>query len=142
MPAFFVFAFVFFPPAHGKSPCSRHVCVCARHNVFRRKLAQCNVRISANLKVCLFARKCFATQACVHINNCRVSCMALSEFEAQLIGGSLVFFSHTLENHLFSSCLSACPTPCFKSQLGTIQRSDLNKSEDVPFPTQAGIHTN
>ena len=34
---------------------------------------------------------------------------------------------------LFSSCLAACPTPCFTSQAGTIQSSNQKKSRGVSF---------
>ena len=88
-----------------------------------------------------FARTHLATHDCIRASSRRSSCLSLSDFDAHLVFYGqpyLFFFSHTFLKHLpgttsccSTSCpwhLSACPTPCFTSQVGTIQRSKISLS--------------
>lgn len=91
------------------------------------------------------ARAHLTTHACIPANIWRGSCVSLSDFDAHLVfrllRASLFFLSHTIEKHLLlqlysSTCcplrLSTCPTTCFTSQIGTMQRSGKkHKSQGV-----------
>ena len=78
-----------------------------------------------------FTRESLTTQACIHTSNRRGSCVSLSEFDACFYL-FIMFLSH------FGKAPAFCPDvcllgPCVISQVGTIQRSDENKSQGLFF---------
>ena len=90
-----------------------------------------------------------ATQACFHTNDRRDCYVHVSEFDARLLNSLRKLFppQNNSKSTLFSLRLSACPTQCFKSQVGTLQWSEQHKSQRDSFArkrlsTQACIHMN